>query len=151
MGTPVTELRAAASNDLPDIIALLRDCQLPEQGVPDALRDFLVARSAGALVGCAGLEIYGDCGLLRSVAVQPDARKLGLGRRLVDGVVAAAEARALRELYLQTTTAPQFFERLGFVPTPRAAVPSGIAASWEFKTGCPRTALPLRLALGGRA
>ena len=147
----INEFRAASPGDLPDVLALLRDCKLLESGVAEALGDFLVARHAGRLLGCAGLEVYGELGLLRSVAVTPEGRELGLGRRLVDGVVAAAQGRGLRELYLLTTTAPTFFERLGFVSTLRTSVPPGIAGAWEFKTGCPQTALPMWLALGERS
>lgn len=146
-----SEICAASPSDFPDILALLRNCQLLESGVREALGNFVVARQASSLLGCAGLEVYGELGLLRSVAVTPEARKLGLGRRLVDGVVAAAAGRRLRELFLLTTTASTFFERLGFVSTVRTSVPSGIAESWEFKTGCPRTALPMWLALGERS
>jgi len=146
-----SEIRPASSNDLPDILALLRDCQLLESGVAEALGDFLLTRQAGKLLGCAGLEVYGERGLLRSVAVTQEARQLGLGRRLVEGVIAVAKVRGLRELFLLTTTAPTFFARLGFVSTLRASVPPGIAESWEFKTGCPDTASPMWLALGVRS
>jgi len=135
-------------NDLPAILALLRSCELLESGVAEAIDEFLVARADATLLGCAGLEAYGDLGLLRSVAVEARARKSGLGRELVEGVVASARARRIRELFLLTTTASGFFEQLGFVVVARNAVPTAIAESWEFRVGCPQTALPMRLALG---
>jgi N-acetylglutamate synthase-like GNAT family acetyltransferase len=35
----------------------------------------------------------------------------------------------------------------GFQKVERAAVPAEIAESWEFRVGCPQTALPMRLIL----
>ena len=142
------ELRNASLDDLQDVLALLRGCELLESGVAEALGDFLVARSDEELLGCAGLEVYGEVGLLRSVAVAERARKSGLGRRLVESMATSGAHRGLRELYLLTTTAPTFFGRMGFVPVTRDLVPAGIATSWEFRTGCPRTALAMRLSLG---
>ncbi|HYP99551.1 MAG TPA: arsenic resistance N-acetyltransferase ArsN2 [Polyangiaceae bacterium] len=144
---PDQQLRSASFDDLQNVLALLRSCQLLESGVAEAISDFLVARSADGLLGCVGLEIYGDLGLLRSVAVDLRARKCGLGRKLVEAMITVARHRRLRELYLLTTTAPTFFERLGFMPTTRASVPTAVAASWEFQSGCPQTALPMRLVL----
>lgn len=98
-------------------------------------------------MGCAGLEFYGDRGLLRSVAVDANARSSGLGSSLVERIATMAYERGLRELFLLTTTAPRFFEHLGFQAVPRPAVPESIAGSWEFREGCPQTALPMRRAL----
>ena len=148
MATQTPELTSAKASDLPDVLALLRRSELLETGVDAAIEDFIVVREGKELLGCAGLEVYGDQGLLRSVAVQASARNLGLGRKLVHAVVVAARSRGLCELHLLTTTAPGFFGRLGFSPLPRSAVPSAIAESWEFRVGCPQTALPMRRSLG---
>lgn len=137
----------ATHADLPAVLALLRECGLLEIGVAESIESFVVVRSAHAVIGCAGLEPYGDLGLLRSVAVRATARGSGLGRELVARVTAAARGLGLRELFLLTTTAPRFFEALGFEPLPRSSVPPQIAESWEFRVGCPQTALPMRLAM----
>jgi amino-acid N-acetyltransferase len=86
-------------------------------------------------------------GLLRSVAVEPSVRRSGLGEALVGGIVAQARELGLRELYLLTTTAPEFFERLGFSHVIRSDVPAAVAESWEFRTGCPQSAQAMRRAL----
>ena len=131
------------------MLALLQRCKLLETGVTEAIAGFYIARSGEALVGCAGLETYGNFGLLRSVAVESAARGTGLGTRLVTAVVAAARARGLRELFLLTTAAAPFFERRGFVLVVRSSVPEQVAGSWEFRVGCPESALTLRLSLAG--
>lgn len=145
-----TEVLAATRDDLPDVLALLRQCELLETGVAEALAGFRIARSKGTLVGCAGLESYGDVGLLRSVAVLGAARRSGLGTKLVEAVAAAARARGLSQLFLLTTTAGDFFERRGFSSVPRSAVPASVAESWEFRVGCPQTALVMRHELDER-
>ena len=129
------------------MLALVKRCELLETGVAEAIDEFFVARRDEALVGCAGLEVYGELGLLRSVAVEPSLRTVGLGTKLVASVATLARARGLRELFLLTTTAPRFFERRGFTSVPRSSVPSEIAGSWEFRVGCPQTALAMHLAL----
>ena len=142
-------LSSATPADLPAVLALVRQSKLLENGVSEAIERFLIARVDSRAVGCAGLEIYADGGLLRSVAVEPSARQAGLGAALVGGVVAAARQVGLRELYLLTTTAPGFFERLGFARVERSDVPLAVAESWEFRVGCPQTAQAMRLVLEG--
>ena len=129
------------------MLHLLRECELLETGVAEAIDGFVLARSAGTLLACAGLEVYGELGLLRSVAVALSARGSGLGSRLLERVAEAARERGLRELFLLTSTAARFFQRRGFEPLARASVPEAIAGSWEFRVGCPQTALPMRLSL----
>jgi amino-acid N-acetyltransferase len=147
MSLQTIDVSRATPADLSAVLSLLSECELLETGVAESIETFVVARAAGALIGCAGLEAYGDLGLLRSVAVRARARGSGLGSELVARVTDAARAQGLRELFLLTTTAPRFFERRGFEAVPRSSVPAAIAASWEFRVGCPQTALPMRLAL----
>ena len=141
------DVSMAKGDDLPDILDLLRRCQLLETGVAEAIGHFCLARSSGTLVGCARLETYGDVGLLRSVAVSPAVRGSGLGAKLVGFVADRARARGVRQLFLLTTTAPSFFERLGFHVVERSAVPIPVAESWEFRVGCPQTAVAMRFEL----
>ncbi|MEO6598251.1 MAG: arsenic resistance N-acetyltransferase ArsN2 [Polyangiaceae bacterium] len=147
MNSRMPKLSKATASDLPAILTLLRACKLLESGVAEAIDEFFVVRADTTLLGCAGLEAYGQLGLLRSVAVEAHARKSGLGRELVEAVVASARAHGFRELFLLTTIAAASFEHLGFVIVPRAAVPPAIAESWEFRVGCAQTAQLMRLAL----
>lgn len=131
---------AAERPDQPDVVALLDalDRYLaglyePEAnhilGVPELLRpevSFLVAREAGRPVGCgavrrmaaepdSGLPRYGE---VKRMMVDPRARGLGVGRRLLD----ALEARLRRDGYavaaLETgkdqAEAVRLYERAGY-------------------------------------
>ena len=140
-------LSPARAGDLDALKALLESASLPLEGIdaqfPSA---YVVARAAGELVGAAGLERYGNFGLLRSLAVAAAARGTGLGRRLVLDRLAAARSSKIERVYLLTTTAAPYFEKLGFLPAVRSGVPKELAASPEFATACPATAACLQFA-----
>jgi N-acetylglutamate synthase-like GNAT family acetyltransferase len=133
-------LRPARREDLPAIERLLADAGLPLDGVAATLPHAVVAEHDGALVGVAGVEPCERDGLLRSVAVRPEWRARGLGRRLVERAIADAERRDVRALYLLTTTAETYFPRFGFAPVARAEVPAAVRATSEFREACPASA-----------
>lgn len=133
-------LRAARASDAAGVEALLAANGLPLDGVRESLPSFVVAEAGDALVGVAGLEPCDDVALLRSVAVADGWRSRGLGRALVGRVIADAEARGLRALYLLTTTADRYFPSFGFHSVAREDVPEPVRATTEFREACPASA-----------
>ena len=133
-------IRPATRADLPSVEKLLTESSLPLAGVAQAIDSFAVAESAGDIVGVAGLEVCRENALLRSVAVRPAWRSRGVGRQLVNHVIADAEARGLNALYLLTTTAERYFPSFGFTPIERSAVPEDVTATEEFREACPASA-----------
>jgi amino-acid N-acetyltransferase len=136
-------LRLASRDDEPAVEALLTSARLPLDGVHDALPCFIVAESAGEIVGVAGIEGCGTSGehaLLRSVAVAPSWQKRGLGRALVTRTIAEAESRGAKALYLLTTTAEGYFPTFGFEVTSRDNVPADVKATSEYCGVCPSSA-----------
>ena len=134
-------LRQALAADWDGIAALLQVCGLPTAGALDHLQTTIVAEQEGLLIGVAGLEIYGDIALTRSVAVAERQRGQGLGKRLIETLVANAKERRIRRLYLLTTTAQGYFPRFGFKELSRAAAPAQLQASAEFNGACPASAV----------
>ena len=137
---PRTIVAPADAGDRPEIEALLAACGLPPDGLDDT--ELLVARLDGVLVGCAGLERWGDVALLRSVAVAEPYRKTGLGSLLVR----ARLVDAPRPSYLLTLSAQTYFERLGFTVVPRAELPAALARSTQTALPACSTAVAMRLA-----
>jgi amino-acid N-acetyltransferase len=134
-------LRQATAADHDRVLTLLRQLNLPEAGVPDWLSSFTVSETpADEIVGVAGLEQYGACGLLRSVAVDVRWQGTGLGHALVTEVLRGAASQGLTDLYLLTTTAASYFPRYGFTIVERAAVRPEVQASVEFRSACPASA-----------
>ncbi|WP_269503264.1 GNAT family N-acetyltransferase [Burkholderia sp. IMCC1007] len=77
-------IREARPDDLDSVRTLLDLNQLPTADVTEALlNDFLVVGDP-RLVAVAGLERFGEVGLLRSLAVSGSERSQGIGKGLVE-------------------------------------------------------------------
>jgi amino-acid N-acetyltransferase len=139
-------IQAASPSVIDDVERLLEMSSLPTGGLQDQFpAGYVVANDAGMIVGCAGLETHGRVALLRSVAVSAPYRNAGIARALVRDRIAAAKAARLDAVYLLTTTAAEYFSRMGFVPIDRGRVPVAIASSAEFTGICPSSAACLVL------
>lgn len=140
-------IRQAEAHDLEAVLALLRGAGLPTEGVREYFRHFFVAELDGAIVGCVGLELHGAHSLLRSLAVAKEHQKQGLGTRLTQEIIAQASSLSLKEIVLLTTTAENFFQRLGFEKITREEAPREVHKSVEFQSACPTTATCMKLRL----
>jgi amino-acid N-acetyltransferase len=141
------ELRTARESDLPAVLELLGQAQLPVVGVADSPEHFLVAESDSKVVGVVGLELYGESALLRSAAVVESWRGSGVGRVLVERALDVARERGIEDVYLLTTTAEEYFPRFGFAGVDRESVSPGVKASVEFREACPASAKVMRKCL----
>ncbi|HEU0055138.1 MAG TPA: arsenic resistance N-acetyltransferase ArsN2, partial [Longimicrobium sp.] len=147
---PGVEVEPARADDLGDVLALAAGAGLPAAGIEAHFPGgFVVARSGPFVVGAAGVEAYGEAGLLRTVAVLEASRGTGLGIRLANAAIALAKRRGVRDLYLLTTTAEEWFPRLGFRRLPREELPEALAASEELRGACPASAVAMHLRLDG--
>lgn len=121
--------------------ALLEQCRLPAEDLSTcpSLQLFGVFDGT-ALQGMIGLEPYPPAALLRSLAVAPEARGKGLGKLLVEFAERYARANGIETLYLLTTTAVSFFERLGYDRIDRDVAPAAIRTTAQFAGLCPTAA-----------
>jgi len=140
-------IHTAKITDLPDILTLLKASALPVAGIDEHVETTLIARDKGKIIGCAAVEVYGQAGLLRSVAVEVGRRGEGLGERLTKAALELARQRGVRTVYLLTTTASHFFPRFGFTAIPRAELDPALTQSEELRGACPASALAMRATL----
>ncbi|MBI5052579.1 MAG: GNAT family N-acetyltransferase [Chloroflexi bacterium] len=141
--------RNATSSDWDCIAQLLQEAKLPLDGARDHLDHFVLAIKDESVIGCAGLEVYGECALLRSVAVSAGERGKGLGIQLVRQILDQAKAKQLGTIILLTETAPNFFPKFGFRIIKRDDAPASVKESIEFKEACCESAVTMRLDLAG--
>lgn len=140
--------RPATVADRAALLRLLEAANLPRAGLPEDLVAFLVAELCGRVIGAAGLELYGESALLRSVVVDPECQGTGVGRRIVSEALELARRRGASDVFLLTTTAQEWFPRFGFSREDRLRVPQPMLESAEFRGACPASAVLMRLRLG---
>jgi amino-acid N-acetyltransferase len=137
----------ATQTDLVDVLQLLEYSHLPKAGVTENIHNFIVAWEQDKLIGCAGLEIHADAGLLRSVTIAPEYQGQGLGSRLTEGILDLAEHHRLSSISLLTETAKDYFPRFGFAEVSRTDLPESLKDSVEFKGACPDSATAMMMTL----
>ena len=142
-----TIIHSVRGSDFHNVLALLAQSGLPQDGLADHKMTTLAAYEGECVVGSAALELYGEAALLRSVAVAASQRGQGLGQRLTEAALDLARQCGVSAVYLLTETAADFFPRFGFQPITRDAVPSSVQQSIEFTEACPLSATVLALRL----
>jgi ribosomal protein S18 acetylase RimI-like enzyme len=100
-----------------------------EAAIPKKLevdRDILVALDVERVIGTAMIGYDGHRGWLYAVAVDPDARRTGLGRRLVQAAEKRLRARGCVKVNLQVRAgndaAVAFYQALGYAAEPRISL-----------------------------
>ena len=134
-------IRAATLRDAEKIFALVSlnsDMLVPRSlgNIVESVDRFVIAEAEGEMVGCASYQIHPEIGNAEaatveivSVAVKSMFRKRGIGRLLVEAIVANVKRFNPREV-LVLTFAPEFFRKLGFSETPKTEV------MHKLYTGC---------------
>lgn len=99
------------------------------------VRDFQVAIEDDQIVGVCGLKIvWSNLAEIYSLAVAPEYRKRGLGRRLVLSCIDEAEELGIARL-MTLTYEKHFFERCGFHVVNRQTLPLKV---WSECVRCPK-------------
>jgi amino-acid N-acetyltransferase len=119
-------------------LALLHSEGLPVSDITDEhLEHFFFSATDGSPTGLVGLEIYDSVALLRSLVVGENARGKGLGSALTQHAEQYAASKNVGSMYLLTTTAELFFNRLGYQRIDRTQAPPFIERTREFADLCP--------------
>lgn len=138
---PIT-VRQARLVDVPAMLVVLEPYIqageiLPrtEEDIYRSLREWAVAESGGRIVGVGSLLImWRDLGEIRSLVIDPAYQGQGIGRRLIEHLVAEARALELPRLFALTRK-PGFFLKLGFQLTRLNELPRKVQRDCVF---CPK-------------
>lgn len=142
--TETITLQAAAPSDYPAASELLTNQNLPVEDINKELPHFFIVKRKGLLVGVIGMEQYGEFGLLRSMATDPAHRNNGIASSLVAALFNYGKKLGLKEMYLLTETAENYFAKKGFQKINREDTPAAIKQSEEFSHLCPSTAVVMK-------
>lgn len=133
-------VRPAAAEDASAVASLLEAAGLdPIEARYDA--EGMVMAGDDDPVATASVDVRGDEGYLRSVAVAERARDAGLGALVVAAAVRRAADRGATAIHLVTEDAVGFFQRLGFGAVERGELPGWIV---DRARACPGSATAMR-------
>ena len=126
-------IRPAEIKDMERVKELVDFYSIDERTVPRSLsylynnvRDYLVFKKAGKILGCASLHvIWSDLAEIKSLAVHPDYIKNGIGKALVRQCIKDAKRLKLKRVFVLTKV-PEFFENLGFRKVAKRALPQKV-------------------------
>jgi amino-acid N-acetyltransferase len=137
-------IQPAKPSDWNAVSQLLQENKLPVDDVDKNLSHFFVATIKHRIVGAIGLEKYGDYALLRSMATSSLYRNQGIASKLVSDLFRYAQSIGLKEVYLLTETARDYFEKKSFQIVQRSEVPAVLQQSAEFSHVCPASAIAMK-------
>jgi len=134
-----SSVRGATMDDVDGIYALLDEYARRGQLLPRTkaeirrnIRDFFVIGS-NPVLACGAIEIFTkDLGEVRSLVVKPEHAGTGLGRALVEHIIADANRLGLTRL-MSLTYEPEFFNRLGFDVVSKDTLPEKV---WGVCVSC---------------
>lgn len=124
--------RRGRPGDEQPMAALMAAADLPPLFIEEFLPGFVAVEHDGEIIACGGAEPYGDAAVIRSVVVDPRARRLGLARRISALLIEDMRLAGAREAYLFTVEAYPFWRQLGFDDVSLSSWPEPARASWQY-------------------
>lgn len=136
------KIRKAKIADLRQAHKLINSFAKREEMIPrslnelyESVRDFIVCEDKGIICAVCALHImWEDLAEIRSLAVDKEYQRMGIGKRLVRECLKEAESLGLKRVFALTYH-PEFFRRLGFVDIDKSSLPQKI---WGDCLRCPR-------------
>jgi amino-acid N-acetyltransferase len=135
-------IRKALMRDIAPILELIngyagKGIMLPrtEFELSEAIRDFTVVLRGDELLGCGALHFYSPTlAEIRSLAVDESAKKYGVGRKIVEALLAEAQQYELDAVFAFTYVV-EFFQKVGFHVVERGVLP---LKAWKDCLRCPK-------------
>ncbi|KAB2863569.1 MAG: GNAT family N-acetyltransferase [Anaerolineae bacterium] len=112
------EIRPASAEQFLAIFERLKAIPMQWEDIDSARSLFQAAFDGDSIIGFARFEPDERGALLGSLFVEPAYRKAGLGQAIVEYVEELTRQRGLSQLFVFSTEAGGFFQRLGFVEIP---------------------------------
>ena len=125
--------RRGRASDLPEFARLIVAGELPPMFIEEFVEGFVAVEHEDELIGCGGLEIYGESGVVRSVVVDERGRGQHIGERISELLLQDARASGAADVYLFTMHAYNFWRRQGFADAPLDTWPDPTRVCWQYQ------------------
>ncbi len=141
--SPLIRVDRPRTGDVPQMRRLIAEEAATNELLPvsdeelyEGLRDFFVARTSdGKPVGTAAIHVYTwELAEVRSYVVSTPWRGHGVGRLLLEAVIAEARSVGVKKLFAMTRK-PDLFSRFGFVRVDQQSLPHKV---WKDCLKCPK-------------
>ena len=133
--------REAVAQDIDQIENLLKKYHLPVNDILEYIDNFVVSEQENRIIGVGGYETVGDIALIRSIAVVQEYRGKSIGINIYRLLERKILNTGIKEVFLLTETASDYFKKLGFTIKNRANIPHAVTTTKQFKELCPSTAI----------
>ena len=143
--------RTMTRTDIPSVLRIMRPfiqrkILLPrtDASLMENCSDFVVYEIDGGIRACAALHLYDDSQAeIAAVTVDESFSHLGIGPMLVEHLIHKAKSLNLKTVFIMTTQAFDWFEKLGFTRDTLESLPEKRKALWSPE----RNSKVLRLAI----
>lgn len=135
------KIRQMELSDIPAVLGLMRPFVesgklLPrtEQMLAETFEDYVVYEVDGGIHGCSALHFYEDGQAeIAAVAVEENFAHMGIGPKLVESLLNKAKEQNKKTVFILTTQASDWFEKLGFVSDKIETLPEQRRKIWSEK------------------
>ena len=133
------KIRPMIQTDIPSVLAVMRPFiqsgkLLPrtQSDLTTALADFIVYELDGGVHACASLHLYDDGQAeIAAVAVDEAYNHMGIGPKMIEQLISQAKAKNIHSIFIMTTQAIDWFEKLGFTEDKIESLPEERRAKWS--------------------
>ncbi|MBD3422044.1 MAG: amino-acid N-acetyltransferase [Chitinivibrionales bacterium] len=125
-------IRPLAHADIPEVLKIMQPLIDEEILIPRSaldlelhLSEFAVYEVDGTIHACGGLHLFPERQAeIAGIAVDDAYANLGIGKKMIAYFIDKAKTARLKQVFVLTTRAPDFFEQLGFKEADKSALPS---------------------------
>ena len=137
------KIRAMQQTDIPSVLGVMRPfvqagklLERTETALTTSINDFVVYEFDGGVRGCASLHKYDDGQFeIAAVAVDEGFSHMGIGPKLLENLLQKAKSQGAKSIFIMTTQAADWFEKVGFVEDKIDSIPAERKALWSPERG----------------
>ncbi len=131
--------RQMKQNDIPSVLSIQKPLVnsgklLPrtERQIEESLNDYIVYELDGGIRACASLHVYSDKQAeIAAVAVDDSFTHMGIGPKMIEVLINKAHQNKINDIFILTTQASDWFEKLGFILDDIKTLPPERRAIWS--------------------
>lgn len=132
------KIRPMEQTDIPSVLGIIgpfvksgKLLSRTQQQLENTFGDYVVYSVDGGVHACAALHLYEDGQAeIAAVAVDEHFEHMGIGPKLIESLIAKAKSKNVKSVFIMTTQAADWFEKLGFEEDKIESLPEKRREMW---------------------